>query len=119
MGFKGLRSEVQSNRLDWAEGQTKNTCALAPSEGAHLEFGCAVRVLHLGILNPALFGTTHTCLVGIVVEHVSSHDVMGFEGLQIKVQSNRLDSKQMEYNSISFECLQIRAKALRLREFSI
>jgi hypothetical protein len=49
------------------------------------------RVLHLGILNPALFGTTHTCLVAIVVEHVSSHDVIGFEGLQSKVQWNRLD----------------------------
>jgi hypothetical protein len=47
--------------------------------------------LHLGILNPAFFGTTHTCLVAIVVEHVSSHDVMGSEGLRSKVQSNRLD----------------------------
>jgi hypothetical protein len=26
----------------WAEGQTENTCALAPSEGAHSEFGRAV-----------------------------------------------------------------------------
>ena len=26
----------------WAEGQTENTCALVPSEGAHLEFGRAV-----------------------------------------------------------------------------
>jgi hypothetical protein len=51
----------------------------------------APRVLHLGILNPALFGTTHTCPVAIVAEHVSSHDVMGFERLQSKVQSNRLD----------------------------
>ncbi len=47
--------------------------------------------MHLGILNPAFFGTTHTCLVAIVVEHVSSHDVMGFEGLQSKVQLYRLD----------------------------
>jgi hypothetical protein len=49
------------------------------------------RVSHLGILNPALFGTTHTCLVAIVVAHVSSHDVMGFKGLRSEVQSNRLD----------------------------
>ncbi len=47
--------------------------------------------MHLGILNPAFFGTTHTGLVAIVVEHVSSHDVMGFEGLRSKVQSNRLE----------------------------
>jgi hypothetical protein len=49
------------------------------------------RVLHLGILNPAFFGTTHTCLVALVVEHVSSHDIVGFEGLQSKVQLNRFD----------------------------
>jgi hypothetical protein len=49
------------------------------------------RVLHLEILNPALFGTTHTCFVAIVVERVSSHDIMGFEGLRSEVQSNRLD----------------------------
>ncbi len=42
MGFEGLRSKVQLNRLDWAEGQTENTSALAPSEGAHSEFGRAV-----------------------------------------------------------------------------
>ncbi len=47
--------------------------------------------MHLGILNPALFGTTHTCHLALVVGHVSSHDVMGFEGLQSKVQSIRLD----------------------------
>jgi hypothetical protein len=49
------------------------------------------RVLHLGKLNPALFGTTHTCLVAIVVEHVSNCGVIGFKGLQSKVQLNRLD----------------------------
>jgi hypothetical protein len=47
--------------------------------------------LHLGILNPAFFGTTHTRLVALVVEHVSSHDVMGLEGKRSEVQSNRLD----------------------------
>jgi hypothetical protein len=48
--------------------------------------------LHLGILNPALFGTTHTCLLlALVVGHVSSHDVMGFEVRQSKAQSLRLD----------------------------
>ena len=50
------------------------------------------RVLHLGILNPACFVTTHTCLLEVaVVVYVSSCDVMGFEGLQSKVQSYRLD----------------------------
>ncbi len=49
------------------------------------------RVLHLGILNPAFFGTTHTCLVALAIEHVSSYDVMGFKGLQSKVQLCRLD----------------------------
>ncbi len=47
--------------------------------------------MHLGILNPAFFGTTHTRLVALVVEHVSSHDVMGLEGRKSEVQSNRLD----------------------------
>ncbi len=47
--------------------------------------------MQLGILNPALFGTTHTCPVALVVYHVSSHDIMGFKGLRSKVQSNRLD----------------------------
>jgi hypothetical protein len=47
--------------------------------------------LHLGILNPALFGTTHTCLVALAIEHVSSCDIMGFEGLRSEVQPCRLD----------------------------
>jgi hypothetical protein len=42
MGFEGVQSEVQSSRLDWAEGQTKNTCAPVPSEAAHSEFRRAV-----------------------------------------------------------------------------
>jgi hypothetical protein len=49
------------------------------------------RVSHLGILNPAFFGTTHTRLAALVVEHVSSHDIMGLEGRRSEVQSNRLD----------------------------
>ncbi len=47
--------------------------------------------MHLGILNPAFFGTTHTHLVALVVEHVSSHDDMGLKRRRSKVQSNRLD----------------------------
>ncbi len=47
--------------------------------------------MHLGILKPAFFGTTHTCLLAVVIVHVSSCDVMGFEGLQSEVQSCRLD----------------------------
>jgi hypothetical protein len=47
--------------------------------------------LHLGILNPAFFGTTHTCLLAVAIVHVSSCDVMGFEGLRSEVQSCRLD----------------------------
>jgi hypothetical protein len=51
--------------------------------------------LHLGILNPALFGTTHTCLsLALVVGHVSSHDVMGLEVQRSKVQSIRLEWKR-------------------------
>ncbi len=50
-----------------------------------------LRVLHLGILNPAFFDTAHTCLVALAIEHVSSYDVMGFEGLQSEVQLCRLD----------------------------
>ncbi len=49
------------------------------------------RVFHLGILNRAFFGTTHTRLVALVVEHVSSHDIMGLKGRQSEVQLNRLD----------------------------
>jgi hypothetical protein len=51
--------------------------------------------LHSGILNPAFFGTTHTCLVALAIEHVSSYDVMGFEGLQSEVQSCRLDGRHV------------------------
>ncbi len=47
--------------------------------------------MHLGILNPVLFGTTHTCLVALAIEHVSSCDIMSFEGLQSEVQSCRLE----------------------------
>ena len=45
----------------------------------------------LGILNPAFFGTIHTCLLAVALVHVSSHDVMGLEGLRSKVQLYRLD----------------------------
>ena len=45
----------------------------------------------LGILNPAFFGTIHTCLLAVALVHVSSRDVMGFERLQSEVQSYRLD----------------------------
>ena len=58
--------------------------------GQHLSPGRA-QGLHLGVLNPALVGTTHTCLSALVVGHVSSHDIMGFKGQWSKVQSIRLD----------------------------
>ena len=45
----------------------------------------------LGILNPAFFGTIHTCLLAVALVHVSSCDVMGFEGLRSEVQLYRLD----------------------------
>jgi hypothetical protein len=32
-GVKEVRSEVQSSRLDWAEGQNETTCASAPKSG--------------------------------------------------------------------------------------
>ena len=41
MGFEGLQSQVQLGRLDWAEGQTENTCAPVPEGEAHSTFGCA------------------------------------------------------------------------------
>jgi hypothetical protein len=58
--------------------------------GRHLSPGRA-QGFALGVLNPAFFGTTHTHLVALVVEHVSSHDVMGLEGRRSEIQSNRLD----------------------------
>ena len=48
--------------------------------------------MNLGILNPALFGTTHTCShLALGSRIVSSHDVMGVEVRQSEVQSIRLD----------------------------
>ncbi len=44
-----------------------------------------------GDTKPCIFGTTHTCLLAVAVVHVSSCDIMGFEGLQSKVQLYRLD----------------------------
>ncbi len=120
MGFEGWQSKVQLIRLDWAEGQTKNTCAsgskwwLIWSLGAPWPWqddcwqGLVVDLstcpptlgdicpqggarVHIWDTNPALFGTsTHTCLA-LVVGHASSHDIMGFEGWQSEVQSIRLD----------------------------
>ena len=48
--------------------------------------------MNLGILNPALFGTTHTCShLALGSRIVSSHDVMGVEVRRSEVQSIRLD----------------------------
>ena len=48
--------------------------------------------MNLGILNPALFGTTHTCFyLALGSRIVSSHDVMGVEVQRREVQSIRLD----------------------------
>jgi hypothetical protein len=45
-----------------------------------------------GILNPALFGTTHTCShLALGSRIISSHDVMGVEVRRSEVQSIRLD----------------------------
>jgi hypothetical protein len=50
------------------------------------------RVFESGILNPAFFGTTHTCShLALGSRIVSSHDVMGVEVGRSEVQSIRLD----------------------------
>ena len=59
--------------------------------GRHLSPGRA-QGFESGILNPALFGTTHTCShLALGSRIVSSHDVMGFEVRQSEIQSIRLD----------------------------
>jgi hypothetical protein len=47
--------------------------------------------LHFGDTKPCIFGTIHTCLLAVALVHVSSRDVMGFEGLRSEVQLYRLD----------------------------
>ncbi len=59
--------------------------------GDILSPGRAQGFAFLGILNPAFVGTIHTCLLAVALVHVSSREVMGFEGLQSKVQLYRLD----------------------------
>ncbi len=76
--------------VDLSNPPTHTGRHLSPREGPGFAFG---------ILTLLFFGTTFTCLV-LVIRHVSSHDIMGFDRVQSKVHSGLWCCLQMGWKHV-------------------